>query len=762
MSSTTLTVLTLLSLFISSSNAISTNTTYQISPSSFPSLCLAPSGTTEGVPLIVTSCNSSDSVFTFDGSHLQNTETDMCIDITAGDTWSGNLAQLWGCYPENTNQAFAIDGDEIQWNNGQNICLDLTDGKGVDGNKVQIWTCSDQNDNQKWTFSQVEEVDGEEVCESDSTGDDSEDDLPECDDEDDSSSTADSEALTASSSATVATAVVTDAATATDPITATESLTATTDSVTATESVTAATESETASDSATATDSVTGSVTVTAATESTTASAADLIAANLAAYGSSSSSSKHHHKSSTGWSSASATASSSDDWSSASATASTSTEDWSSASSTASSSEDWSSASATDSTSGTATATASASTSTSTGTISSGYLQTSGTKVVDSSGNAVVLRGTNIGGWLVLEDWMCGITDSDNADRFSQVTLESRFGADQTANLLSAWQDNWFTSSDFDNIASMGFNMIRLPFSFRTLQDASGNWLSNRYDKLDWAIAQAKQRGIYVIPVFHIWDTQQSDYSLISENSDAGQASRDAAVKIWKEVAGHYVGEATIAAFDVINEPTGSYANNLQQDLYTAVRDVDANRIIVMESMNADPSQYGWTQVIYSMHEYLMMGSDTSSNEASFSGAQTDVSLWQGFNVPVYMGEFMASDDTLTYLLGQLSDSGIWWSGWTYKTVNMGRWGLYNLPSNQVDVSNDSYDSILAAWNGMSSMSLTKQDVVSIYESALGGTSQKRGLASESAKVGSRRDVGGHRGRSRRGGMVHGKSGSIF
>lgn len=351
-----------------------------------------------------------------------------------------------------------------------------------------------------------------------------------------------------------------------------------------------------------------------------------------------------------------ATSTASNPWETASSQASneTSTDSWG-ASATATATESGSYGNAT------STSTSSAITATATvGTISSGYLQTSGTKIVDSDGNEVILRGTNIGGWLVLEDWMCGITDtSGSSDRFSLSTLENRFGTDQARTLVEAWAENWLTTSDFDELAAIGFNVIRLPFSFRTVQNADGSWRDDAFTRMDWAISQAKARGIYTIVDFHMWSGQEADYSAISENTDEGQSQRDAAGEIWKKVATHYLGESSICAFDVINEPTGSYGDYLQQDLYNAVRSVDANRIIIVsasltryeysltlsqhESISTDPSTYGWTNVIYSLHEYDMMGSDLSSNQATWTnGVQAYIDLWHGYNIPFMLAEFMA------------------------------------------------------------------------------------------------------------------------
>lgn len=53
-------------------------------------------------------------------------------------------------------------------------------------------------------------------------------------------------------------------------------------------------------------------------------------------------------------------------------------------------------------------------------------LYASGEDIVDAEGNTVVLRGTNFGGWLVQEDWMC---PTDQTDTLSTLmTLYSRFG----------------------------------------------------------------------------------------------------------------------------------------------------------------------------------------------------------------------------------------------------------------------------------------------------------------------------------------------
>ena len=160
-----------------------------------------------------------------------------------------------------------------------------------------------------------------------------------------------------------------------------------------------------------------------------------------------------------------------------------------------------------------------------------------------------------------------------------------------------------------------------------------------------------------------------------------------------------------MAGFDAINEPTGSYGNYMQDALYKAIRAVDADRIIFMESMSADPASMKWRQVAYSIHQYNMMGQDYGANRNAFWGdINKDVASFRRFNIPTYIGEFMVQEqgDMLTWLLGQYNEQGLHWTSWTYKTVDMGAWGLCNLPGSvRVDILRDNASTIRDRWQNM-------------------------------------------------------------
>jgi hypothetical protein len=66
--------------------------------------------------------------------------------------------------------------------------------------------------------------------------------------------------------------------------------------------------------------------------------------------------------------------------------------------------------------------------------------------------------------------------------------------------------------------------------------------------------------------------------------------------------------------------------------------------------------------------------------------------------VPVYIGEFLAADFAATARM--MDQAGIGWSSWTYKTVDMGEWGIINYsPQAKTDIDEDSRAEIAKKWS---------------------------------------------------------------
>lgn len=189
--------------------------------------------------------------------------------------------------------------------------------------------------------------------------------------------------------------------------------------------------------------------------------------------------------------------------------------------------------------------------------------------------------------------------------------LESRFGVEKAAALMDAWQDHWFTAKDLDLIRSWGFNLVRVPFSYRTLQDARGDWKripdgAIDFSRMDWGVREAGARGIYVIFDLHVWPRQleKGQYDLPSRWSDDGKVVREQMRKLWSEVARHYKGNGTVAGFGVINEPEGSPWNAPHRAFHDAIREQDLGPMVIVEWSGYDntPKELPMNMV-YSDHD---------------------------------------------------------------------------------------------------------------------------------------------------------------
>ena len=217
------------------------------------------------------------------------------------------------------------------------------------------------------------------------------------------------------------------------------------------------------------------------------------------------------------------------------------------------------------------------------------FLGAAGTELRDGHGhgNPVLLRGVNLGGWLLFEPWMTPMDSSGAKDDWTaRDILTQRFGAETAESLLAAYEDAWMKESDFDHIAAAGFNVVRLPFWYRNVESEDGTWRADAFQRLDWCVAQAWKRGIYTILDLHGVPGGQSDgdsTGRIRKGPDlnfwTNEAELSRSTDIWKRVADHFKGNPAVAAYDLLNEPSGAPTRDalwaVYDRFYRAIRGVD-------------------------------------------------------------------------------------------------------------------------------------------------------------------------------------------
>lgn len=323
-----------------------------------------------------------------------------------------------------------------------------------------------------------------------------------------------------------------------------------------------------------------------------------------------------------------------------------------------------------------------------------GFLTVNGKKIVDGQGNEIILRGHSPGGWMLQEGYMLQMESFANPQHQIRAKIEELIGPQQTEIFYQKWYENHFTRADFDLLADMGFNSIRLPMHYNLftlpIEDepvpGQQTWLDLGFQMVDTLLSWCEEREIYLILDMHAApggqgrDAAISDYDPTKPSLWESQQNKDKLVALWRKLAERYANEEWIGGYDLLNEPnwnfTGSNQNGCSENtnaplrqLYinitNAIREVDNNHIIFIEGNCWGNNHNGLTppwddKLVYSFHKYWSTN-DTGS-------IQWMINLRNTHNVPIWCGESGEnSNHWYTDAIRLFEANDIGWAWWTWK-----------------------------------------------------------------------------------------------
>jgi glucan 1,3-beta-glucosidase len=111
-----------------------------------------------------------------------------------------------------------------------------------------------------------------------------------------------------------------------------------------------------------------------------------------------------------------------------------------------------------------------------------------------------ILRGVNLGGWLVLERWITPTLYS-GVEAQDEYTLCQKLGQKKAAQRLQKHRETWITEDDFKWLAARGINAVRLPVGYGVLEDNPP--FITAESTLDWIFRAAQAEGIRVVLDLH-------------------------------------------------------------------------------------------------------------------------------------------------------------------------------------------------------------------------------------------------------------------
>lgn len=383
-----------------------------------------------------------------------------------------------------------------------------------------------------------------------------------------------------------------------------------------------------------------------------------------------------------------------------------------------------------------------------------GFVSAKGNLLYDGENKPLLLQGTNIGGLYFHERWMSLTDGDDTLTTFN--TLTTRFSKEDAWDLFDEYQKYYFIEEDLINLKNLGVNCIRLPISYMDVYDCDFLLLKEdlptaeqilsmkmslrktHLNQMETLINMAEDHGMYVVLDLHgaFGSQNGNDHSLdarsrdwLWKQDDLGEAYRELTLEVWEVLADRFKDNKNIAGYDLLNEPAGDsgdeegitvVTSKLQWDyfdkLYKAIRRIDTNHIVIMESCwgaenMPDPKTYGWGNIVYEFHHYESAWGD--EEQLRSYQRRIDNIVNANFGIPLYMGEFCvhASADIWKEVIREFQNNDISWTSWNYKVKGDSEWGLYlirvrneegeSLPISEIPHivrGNDTFEDILRKW----------------------------------------------------------------
>ncbi|KAF4547532.1 Glucan 1,3-beta-glucosidase-like protein 2 [Elsinoe fawcettii] len=291
-----------------------------------------------------------------------------------------------------------------------------------------------------------------------------------------------------------------------------------------------------------------------------------------------------------------------------------------------------------------------------------------------------IVRGVNLGGWLVIEPWITpSIFETADPD-FSrgivdEYTLGQKLGYQAAEAALKNHWSSWVTRDDFFKIKGLKFNMVRLPVGYWAFDNRGTPYVTGQEFYVDQAIQWARDSGLKLMIDLHGAPGSQNGFDNSGQrldngpqwqNIDPGAVNTLRILDIIQKKYGAPEYDSVIMGIELVNEPLGP-SSDLEQiktfhrNGFNQQRKYSANRpVVISDAFYATniyngfltPSDGGAQNVVLDHHEYQAFspgevarkpwehrqavcnnvnkynGADKWTIVGEWSGAQTDCAKW--------------------------------------------------------------------------------------------------------------------------------------
>ena len=310
-------------------------------------------------------------------------------------------------------------------------------------------------------------------------------------------------------------------------------------------------------------------------------------------------------------------------------------------------------------------------------TVNSQFVTTSGKEIITPDGKPLLLRGINLGNWLVPEGYMFRFDDGPQSGREIDALFRDLAGPEATDAFWRNWRETYIAAQDIQLIRALGLNSVRIPFHHALMHDDGPG-----FRLLDGIINACASAGLWVILDLHAAPGGQTGtniddswgYPWLFESAAAQQATID----LWKRVAAHYRDKRTVLGYDLLNEPIPHFGglparyNDSLEPLYkrivSAIREVDTNHVVILGGAQWDSSFKVFgppfdSNSMYTFHKYWTAPTADVIREYLAYRDKYDVPIWLGES-----GE--NSDQWVADFVRTLESESVGWCFWPYKKMD--------------------------------------------------------------------------------------------
>src|SRR3989338_2000457 len=331
------------------------------------------------------------------------------------------------------------------------------------------------------------------------------------------------------------------------------------------------------------------------------------------------------------------------------------------------------------------------------------FLTMNKTGLFANGSKKTVLKGVNLGGWLMMEGYI--MHAPNRAEQLFKKEFQKHLGAKALAEFEHAFRDNFIQEKDVAVIANYGFNCIRVPFNYRLIEKKPFKYDAQNAVYLDRLVSWAEKYKIWVILDLHAAPCAQNhDWhsdSLCSSGLWKNPGYQKRTFALWEFLSDRYKGKASVAGYDLLNEPVTNDAqtlNRFYKELIKKIRAIDKNHILFVEGVQWSTDveclqPFNDANTALSVHIYRPIDFTCNfvphlSYPLHYQGQNWDKNSQKKFleqyaaiaqkrGCHIFVGEFGVNDRNGFYgedqwandVLDSFEEFGFSWTYWTYKAV---------------------------------------------------------------------------------------------